>query len=87
MTPSGLFSARDGFYSVVTNGSPFIAVVCGALIKAKHICGKSLSVSPEASWDEHGDSEGRAIHAARDWVKSTFGLGKSPGELTSLVGS
>lgn len=78
MRTAGRLGQLDGFYSVATNGSPFSAVVSGALIRAKHIYKDVLSVSDNGTWDEHWDRDGTAVHAARDWVQTVFGEAKIP---------
>ncbi len=78
MRSNGDLNHGDGFYSVATNGTPFTAVVCGALIRAKHIYGDMLSVTSDETWNEHWDREGTAVHAARDWVQTTFGVASKP---------
>lgn len=78
MRADGDLGQDEGSYSVATNGSPFTAVVCGALIRAKHIYGDTLSVTADASWGEHWDREGTAVHAAREWVQTVFGVAEIP---------
>ncbi len=78
MRSVGDLNDGDGFYSVATNGSPFTAVVCGALIRAKHIYGDALSVADDHTWSEHWDREGTAVYTARDWVRTIFGVANTP---------
>lgn len=78
MRSTGHLAVDQGFYSVAVNGSPFTAVVCGALIRAKHIYGSLLTVTSDSPWSDHWDREGTAVHEARDWVLTTFGVANPP---------
>lgn len=80
MRAAGQLNADEGFFAVSTNGSPFTAVVCGALIRAKHIYGEHVTVAADISWDEHWDREGTAVYEARDWVRTVFGVAHNPVE-------
>jgi len=78
MRKAGILDQSQGLYSVATNGSGFEAVVCGALIRAKHIYEDRLTIAHDTAWDEHWDRQGTAVHTARDWVRTVFGIADKP---------